>query len=148
MPYSIGSTVIRPENPPNRATILSIRGMTAHIQYEEGGDGWWPLDALEEAIEDLTPRWVQFGVALGAIPEINALVTQVMTVAPVLHLMLGVGLGQAAQGEPKTFLAAWNQAVASGLVSENLAASVAAMASSFDLPAAFIAALTDTRSNL
>lgn len=52
MPFNPGSTVIRAnEAPPNRATILSVRGMTVHLQYEEGGEGWWPIDALEEVIE-------------------------------------------------------------------------------------------------
>jgi len=28
------------------ATILAIEGDNALIEYDEGGVGWWPLDAL------------------------------------------------------------------------------------------------------
>ena len=28
------------------ATILTIEGDNALIEYDEGGEGWWPLDAL------------------------------------------------------------------------------------------------------
>jgi len=59
----------------------------------------------------------------------------------VLHLMLGVGLGQAAQGDPATFLAAWGQARASGLVSPELVEQVVNLAGGFDLPVEFLAGL-------
>lgn len=97
--------------------------------------------ASYDAANAPVPRWVQFGVTLGSSPEVNQFVATVREVAPVLHLMIGVGLGQAAQGDAKTFLAAWGQAMAAGLIPAELLAGVVAMASGFDLPAEFIAAL-------
>lgn len=29
------------------ATVIEIDGENALIEYDEGGQGWWPLDALE-----------------------------------------------------------------------------------------------------
>lgn len=87
-------------------------------------------------------HWVQFAGMLATDPAVNQLVATAATVAPVLHLMLGVGLGQAAQGETATFLAAWAQARAGGLVSELVAEQVAVMAAAFDLPAEFVEGLS------
>lgn len=89
------------------------------------------------------PRWVQFGVALGSASAVNVFVATLAQAAPVLHLMIGVGLGQAAQGDPKTFLGGWAQCRAAGLVSTELLDGVVAMAGAYDLPAEFITALTE-----
>lgn len=87
------------------------------------------------------PRWVEFGAALAADGPVNRWFGGLFSLAPVLHGMITVGLGQAAQGDPRTFLAAWAQAVAAGLVPSALVVSVAAMAKTFDLPDDFTAAL-------
>ena len=85
------------------------------------------------------PGWVQFGALLAADPGVNAMVATAATSAPVLHLMLGVGLGQAAQGDAQTFSVAWSTAIASGLVSPALAAHVADLGATCSLPAEFLA---------
>jgi hypothetical protein len=87
------------------------------------------------------PQWVQFGELLAADDAVNTMVATAASAAPVLHLMLGVGLGQAAQGDPKTFLAAWSTALASGLATPTLAAHVVDLGTSCDLPAEFLAQL-------
>lgn len=87
------------------------------------------------------PQWVQFAAALTADPAVNTLVGTAAQVAPVLHLMLGVGLGQAAKGDIKTFVAAWAAATGAGLVSAELIEHMQELATSHDLPAGFIAGL-------
>ncbi|MFN9915328.1 MAG: hypothetical protein ACK53L_22250, partial [Pirellulaceae bacterium] len=87
------------------------------------------------------PRWVQFAQALAGSDEIKALLWAAEAANPVLREMLGVGLGQAAQGDPTTFMAAWGDVVAAGLVSTELAAQMAALAGGFDLPAEFVEGL-------
>lgn len=87
------------------------------------------------------PRWVQFGLALVASEQIRDFLWAVESVNPALREMIGVGLGQAAQGDAQTFLAAWGQAVAGGLVPPELAHAMAVLAENFDLPAAFVEAL-------
>lgn len=114
------------------------------IEPTGSGDTWtqqWSVVSLSpQELEILNPpQWVQFGAALAADAAVNALVASLQTSAPVLHLMLGVGLGQAAQGSPQTFLAAWASAYPS--LPEGLAADVAALAATFNLPASFIAAI-------
>ena len=87
------------------------------------------------------PQWVAFGAALAADAAVNALVAAARDNAPVLHLMLGVGLGQAAQGDPQTFGAAWTAARGAGLVSAELIEHMQQVAARFSLPAEFIAGL-------
>lgn len=84
------------------------------------------------------PRWQEFGGAVMSDININNMLTQALAVKPGLYGGLVVGLGQAAQGDPRTFVTAWSQSIASGLVSAELATSIAEMASNFDLPEDFI----------
>jgi hypothetical protein len=99
----------------------------------------WIVERLPDAPPE--PQWVAFGAALAADPGVNGLVATAAATAPVLHLMLGVGLGQAAQGDPQTFGAAWSAARAAGLVSPELIANMQATAAGFNLPPEFIAGL-------
>lgn len=52
-----GSRCNRIEQRPTRAaTIISIDEFgNAFIAYEEGGNGWWPIDCLEEVTEPVMP---------------------------------------------------------------------------------------------
>lgn len=81
------------------------------------------------------PRWQEFGAALMSDPAINTMLSQAIATAPGIYGGLVAGMGQAAQGDPSTLGTAWGLATAAGLVSPELAASVAAMAASYDLPA-------------
>jgi hypothetical protein len=56
--------------------------------------------------------------------------------------MIGGGLLQAAQGDSQTFLAGWQQCLAAGVLSPELAAVVADLAQRHDLPEEFVAQLT------
>ncbi len=94
--------------------------------------------------DEAVPQWVAFAAALAVDSDVNALVATAQAAAPVLHLMLGVGLGQAAQGDTKTFLQAWGQGITAGLISSGLAAHVARLAEPFDLPPEFVASLQPT----
>jgi hypothetical protein len=98
-------------------------------------DGAYTITALPPLPPQ--PRWVQFAQALAGSDEIKALLWTTEATNPVLREMLGVGLGQAAQGDPATFLAAWRQAMAAGLVLPELAAQMQALAEGFGLPAEF-----------
>jgi len=99
--------------------------------------GWM----LVPVVTTKVPRWLQFGQALAVDSAVNGLVAYAATNAPVLHLMLGVGLGQAAQGDPTTFLAAWANAVSVGMVPSELVSQMQTLATGFDLPAEFVAGL-------
>jgi len=103
--------------------------------------GWRITHLPEPPPPPPEPRWVQFGAALVADPDINQFIGGIAQAAPVLHLMLGVGLGQAAQGDSRTFLTAWAGALAAGLVPKELVEHLQEAAAGFDLPAEFIAEL-------
>ena len=110
-------------------------------------DGWrWfnSQDAAEQFFEingQTSAQWVAFGAAIAGDAVVNALVATAAQAAPVLHLMLGVGLGQAAQGDPQTFLAAWSAASAANLLTEELVDSLVAMGETYDLPESFLTAI-------
>ncbi len=87
------------------------------------------------------PRWVDFGTALGTDALVNQFIASLAQAAPVLHLMVGVGMGQAAQGDSQTFLAAWAMGTTQGLITPDLAAHVAELAEQHDLPDEFVEAL-------
>jgi hypothetical protein len=87
------------------------------------------------------PRWVEFGTALGSDAQVNQFIASLAQAAPVLHLMVGVGMGQAAQGDSQTFLAAWAMGTAQELITPELAAHVAELAEQHNLPTEFALAL-------
>jgi hypothetical protein len=87
------------------------------------------------------PRWIQFWAALPA--DVDALLAAARATSPRLELGLGVGLGKAADGDSRVFLAAWQQAKALGLIPPELVAGVQELAGAFDLPAEFVQGLGD-----
>ena len=118
-----------------------IRGLFAQIggSYDPELNVFNPAPAPEPGppLPD-PPQWVQFGAALAADTQVNSMVAVAATTAPVLHLMLGVGLGQAAQGDPQTFSTAWSTALGIGLVTPELATHVSGIGTTFNLPDSFI----------
>ena len=121
----------------------------SHADYTYPQDGWHWFDSQLEAEQSFgingqpanTGQWVEFASALVSDTAVNALIATASSQAPVLNLMLGVGLGQAAQGDAKTFVAAWTAARTSGLVDAPLVTHMQALATTYDLPAEFIAGL-------
>lgn len=116
-----------------------------------GQDGVWLQqwqvvelsDAEKEAHYRAThpPRWLEFGEAVQAQPAINALLGQALQSAPALAMALSVGLGKAADGDSRVFLAAWQTARGLGLVAPELVQSLQMLATGYDLPPEFIAGL-------
>lgn len=116
------------------------------------GSSWtqaWSVEPLSPAeLAALNPpQWVQFAIAITQQPDISELLILMRTrIAdggfgqPSLADMLSVGLGQASTGfSTATFLTAWQ--AATPLMPEGLPATVATMATAFDLPSAFIAGI-------
>ena len=125
---------------PEGTTLIEDTEMRIGARYELVDDAW-TLIPESEPEPPAEPRWVQFGAELATDTAVNTMIATAASTAPVLHLMLGVGLGQAAQGDPQTFSVAWANARAVGLVSAELAAHVATVGAGYDLPAEFLAQL-------
>ena len=88
------------------------------------------------------PQWIAFQRDVMSTPAVNAMLGATLQAAPAVGLALAVGLGQVAQGgDARTFLEAWGAGIALQLISTELAAAVAALATTHDLPGEFIAAL-------
>lgn len=85
------------------------------------------------------PRWLEFSDALP--PEVDQLLNAARAASPRLELGLGVGLGRAADGDSRAFLSAWQTARAAGLVPNDLAQGLRALAVTYDLPADFVEGL-------
>jgi hypothetical protein len=85
------------------------------------------------------PRWIEFWAALP--DEVDELLNTAGAVKKRLEHGLSVGLGQAAQGDSRVFLSAWQQAKSLGLIPPELVAGVQGLAVAFDLPAEFVGGL-------
>jgi len=114
---------------------------------EDGGQ-WlqqWELVPLTEAEREAyyrannPPRWIEFWAALP--DEVDELLNTAGAVKKRLEHGLSVGLGQAAQGDSRVFIGAWQQAKSLGLIPPELVAGVQGLAVAFDLPAEFIGGL-------
>lgn len=114
-------------------------------------DGKWtqqwelaPLTPEEQAAYHASthpPRWLEFGQVVQASPEINALLGKALVDAPALAMALSVGLGKAADGDIRIFLAAWHSALGLGLINDELIVLMQGAAQAHELPADFIAGL-------
>lgn len=87
------------------------------------------------------PDWLRFNDALNQMPAIRQLLMTLKDLDLGAAMTLAVGLGQAAQGDPGTFIHVWPGILASGLISAETAAEVRALGASHDLPEEFVAAL-------
>jgi len=114
---------------------------TVTLTYDDPDDLERPTGGTITRSWQGPPRWVQFGLALGQDASMIEFVRAVNAANPILERMISGGLLQAAEGNPKTFMAAWSAGLAGGLVTPDLAAYVQALATSHALPEAFGGAL-------
>jgi hypothetical protein len=142
--YLASAVSLRKETDEITIQTLIRKGWTQIPDPEVPGSEWNGVEWGAPAPEPSTPRWVEFGLALGANAGVNQWYHALFTPqTSILHGMIAVGLGQAAKGDPQTFLGGWTQCRALGLVSADLLAGVVAMAAEYDLPEEFISALSD-----
>jgi hypothetical protein len=105
----------------------------------------WELIELtpeeQEAVYRAThpPRWIEFSDALPV--EVDQLLAAAQAISASLAMKLGVGLGKAADGDPRVFLGAWQTARGIGLISPELVAGVQGLAAEYDLPVDFVGGL-------
>jgi len=100
--------------------------------------GWAVMPLPPPAPPEPTPEWIAFSEAIVAIPAVQSVLTAAIAANPGLYGGLVVGLGQAAQGDPRTFLRFWQLSVAAGLITTQLATDIQALATTHHLPTSFI----------
>jgi hypothetical protein len=104
----------------------------------------YAMDAVSKPEPEPQPEWIAFQRDVMSTPAVNIMLGTMLQpqAAPAVGLALAVGLGQVAQGaDARTFLEAWGAGMVLGLISTELAAAVAALATAHDLPAEFVGAL-------
>lgn len=107
-------------------------------------DGWLWFNSQAEAESyygingAFAGNWLGFGAALAADVSVNQFVASLSQNMPVLHLMIGIGLGQASQGDARTFLEAWSLGVRAGAISSEMQQHVIELAAGYQLPQGFL----------
>jgi hypothetical protein len=115
-----------------------------YADYTYPIDGWFWFDSQSDAEAffgingAVTGNWLQFGAALAQDPTMHVFFRELDEQATILYGMLTVGMGQASEGKPRIFLAAWSLAMARGLIPPELQAHLITLASGYDLPQQFI----------
>jgi hypothetical protein len=106
-------------------------------------NGWMWFDTLSEAevyfgINGNSGDWIEFGTALAFNEAFNDFIREAAQTAPILERMITVGLGQAAQGDFRTFLRAWSLGVSAEIIPPDLQQHLIGLASQYQLPPRFI----------
>lgn len=133
----------QPEYDPATHKVAEVQPALVDGQWQQQWEVVELTEAEAEAYYRAThpPRWLEFGQAVQADPAINALLAAALQQAPALAMALSVGLGKAADGDSRVFVAAWGTACSLGLVSDELIPATQLLAAAHDLPAELIAAL-------
>jgi hypothetical protein len=130
------------EQQPTAATVLEVRWDTVLIEYEEGGQGWWPISCLE--IIDNT-NWPQFKSFALTHPGLNAAMAAALPLAPAAALALPAALMRAEQGATADFAGCWRAVCAAANPAPEVLAELVAAAQAANLPTEFVAALSPER---
>lgn len=123
---------------PTGATVLEARWDTVLIEYDEGGQGWWPISCL--MIID-NSDWPTFkGIALNH-PALNAAIAASIPIVPAAALALPAALLRAEQGNPADFRGCWQAVCAAVPVAAETVAELVELAERCQLPSEFVQAL-------
>lgn len=127
------------EQQPAGATILEVRWDNALIEYDEGGQGWWPLGCLQLIT---TADWARFKrIALNS-DTLNGIIATAYDSAPVAAGALASALLRAESGDVSDFADAWKTITRSVDVPAEVISGFVGVAQACQLPADFVAALS------
>lgn len=127
---------------PTGAVVLLVQGMNVLLQYDEGGQGWWPSDAVTVAVES---DWSTFKSLLLNHLGLKAAMLAALPSAPQAVFSLPTVLFKCEQGlydEFSEFLACWQAVVAAADPTPEMIAELVAAAEACQLPAGFVAAVS------
>lgn len=129
-----------PEHDPTTERVTEVFPLLVDGQWLQQ---WQVVTLTTEERADLQPpEWVAFGSTVTRLPAINVLLTSALSAgASALAFALAVGLGKAADGDPRVFLDAWSGAKTAGLVPPELTPPLQALAQQHHLPPEFVEAL-------
>jgi len=124
---------------PTGATILEVRWDYALLEYDEGGQGWWPLGCLQIIT---TADWARFKrIALNS-DTLNQIIAAAYDSAPVAAGALASALLRAESGDVTDFADAWKKITRAVSVPAEVTTGFVGVAQACQLPADFVAALS------
>jgi len=124
---------------PTGATILEVRWDYALLEYDEGGQGWWPLGCLQIIT---TADWARFKrIALNS-DTLNQIIAAAYDSAPVAAGALASALLRAESGDVSDFADAWKKIARAVSVPAEVTTGFVGVAQACQLPADFVAALS------
>ena len=123
---------------PTGATILEIRWDNALIEYDEGGQGWWPLGCLQLITTADWPRFKR--IALNS-DTLNQIIASAYESAPVAAGALASALLRAESGDVSDFADAWKKITRAVDVPSEVITGFVGVATACQLPPDFVAAL-------
>lgn len=89
---------------PTGATVLEVRWDNVLIEYDEGGEGWWPIGCV--SIIDNT-NWPAFKMAMLGNPDVKTAVLAALPIEPLAALGLANSLDRAIDGDYDDFRGCW-----------------------------------------
>jgi hypothetical protein len=126
------------EQQPTAATVLEVRWDTVLIEYDEGGQGWWPISCLTIINNS---DWPTFKAIALSHPALNQAIAAAILAAPAAALALPAALLRAEQGDPADFRGCWQAVCTAANVPPEVIAGFAGVAQACNLPAEFVAVL-------
>lgn len=129
------------ESLPRTAVVIAVQGANLLLQYEEGGQGWWPSDAVTSVPGG---DWGTFKSLLLNHPDLGVTMLAALPSVPQAVLSLPTVLFKCEQGfyeEFSEFAACWQAVVAAAQPSAQVIAQLVSAAEACKLPAGFIAAV-------
>lgn len=132
---------------PAGAKVLLVQGDSVLIEYDEGGQGWWPHGLLTLVNNS---DWSRFKAALlpdhlapeGLSASVNQSIAQTLSVLPVAVLGLVSGLARAEGGDCAEFAGSWQAVCAVSPPTVAALNGLVWLAVSCNLPPAFVECLT------
>lgn len=139
------ATTSQPEYDPATHRVVEVQPIEVDGTWQQA---WQVVELTPEEAEahyrqTHPPQWIAFGQAVQSLAEINQMLAAALQAAPALAMALPVGLGKAADGDARVFLAAWQAGRTGGLIPAALVAQIHQLATAHDLPPEFIAGLGD-----
>ena len=121
---------------PKGATIVQVHFDTVLLAYDEGGQGWWPINSMEPLT---TANWPRFKAHVLTNPDINAALATALTTVPAAATALAPTLLRAEQGDPSDFAAAWAAVMQAAPLAPETLAELVSLARECELPEVFVA---------
>lgn len=123
---------------PAGATVLEVQWDNILIEYDEGGQGWWPISCLT-LIDDTD--WPTFKTAIFSNAALGQIILRAQGVVPLAAFSLAASFYKAEAGDIADFAACWRAILSAVPIERSILDSLQQTAHDCNLPQAFIDSL-------